>query len=174
MVREGSSSCNGGDGAGPSKRQLGSDPHLGALDYLILWEEKKGSLQSAPLKRHSRPMFDLAPLFTILRLRRDQESQQNKTRQSKCSSKAGFEGFPEIGQIYMKETSSRNRCCLPMCRFGDRYRGGGRSNGRVKISNFPGCLKMTPFYRDSRENPHFGGSKVQAFQWQFSGRVPPI
>ena len=30
-LREGSSSCTGGEG-GPSKGQLGLDPHLGALD----------------------------------------------------------------------------------------------------------------------------------------------
>ena len=32
---------------------------------------------------------------------------------------------------------------------------------------------MALFYRDSIENPQFGGSKVQAFQGQLSGRVPP-
>ena len=33
-------------------------------------------------------------------------------------------------------------------------------------------LRFGPFYRDSLQNPHFGGLKVQTFDLQLSGRVP--
>ena len=45
--------------------------------------------------------------------------------------------------------------------------------GRANILNFQGPLKLTPFYRDAIENRQFWGSKVQVFEGQLSGRVPP-
>ena len=44
--------------------------------------------------------------------------------------------------------------------------------GGVKILNFQ-PLKLTPFYRDSIETRQFRGPKVQVFEGQLSGRVPP-
>ena len=46
--------------------------------------------------------------------------------------------------------------------------------GGVKILNFQGPLKLTTFYRDSIENHQLGGSKVQVFEGQLSGQVPPL
>ena len=45
------------------------------------------------------------------------------------------------------------------CKVGDRDRGvkSPKISGGVKILNFRGSLNLTPFYRDSIENPQFGG-----------------
>ena len=43
----------------------------------------------------------------------------------------------------------------------------------MKILDFEGPLKLTHFYRDSIEKISNLGVKVQAFEGQLSGRVPP-
>ena len=39
----------------------------------------------------------------------------------------------------------------------------------MKILNFRGSLNLTPFYRDSIENPQFGGHKSKLFKDNFRG-----
>ena len=58
--------------------------------------------------------------------------------------------------------------------LGDRDRGSNlRKLGGGENFEFPGPMKFTSFYRDSIENRQFGGSNVQVFEGQLSGRVPP-
>ena len=45
--------------------------------------------------------------------------------------------------------------------------------GGVKIFDFQGPLKLTPFYRDSIENRHFGGQKSKPSSGNFRGEFPP-
>ena len=45
--------------------------------------------------------------------------------------------------------------------------------GRVKILNFQGPLKLTPFYRDSIENRQFRGQKSKFSRGNFRGEFPP-
>ena len=45
--------------------------------------------------------------------------------------------------------------------------------GGVKISNFQGPLKLTPFYRVSIENRQFGGQKSKFSRGNFRGEFPP-
>ena len=45
--------------------------------------------------------------------------------------------------------------------------------GGVKIFNFRGSLNLTPFYRDSIENPQFGGQKSKLSKDNFRGEFPP-
>ena len=45
--------------------------------------------------------------------------------------------------------------------------------GGVKILNFQGPLKLTPFYRDSIESPKFGGQKSKSSRGNFRGEFPP-
>ena len=45
--------------------------------------------------------------------------------------------------------------------------------GGVKISNFQGPLKFTPFYRDSIENRQFGGQNSKSSRGNFRGEFPP-
>ena len=49
MVREGSSSCNGGMGGGPSKRQLGPDPHSGSRKIPPPLSGSRANCESGPL-----------------------------------------------------------------------------------------------------------------------------
>ena len=44
--------------------------------------------------------------------------------------------------------------------------------GGLKISNFQGPLKLTPFYRDSRETPQFGGQEPKLSRGNFWGEFP--
>ena len=60
--------------------------------------------------------------------------------------------------------------------IGDRDRGGSnlrKIRGVVKILNFEGPLKLTPFYRDSIENRQFGGQKSKSSRGNFRGEFPP-
>ena len=45
--------------------------------------------------------------------------------------------------------------------------------GGVKILNFQGPLKLTPFYRTSKENCQFGGQKSKSSRGNFRGELPP-
>ena len=45
--------------------------------------------------------------------------------------------------------------------------------GGVKILNFQGPLKLTPFYRDSIENRQFRGQKSKFSRGNFRGEFPP-
>ena len=45
--------------------------------------------------------------------------------------------------------------------------------GVVKILNFQGPLKLTPFYRDSIENRQFGGQKSKSSKSNFRGEFLP-
>ena len=59
---------------------------------------------------------------------------------------------------------------------GDRDRGGSnlrKLEGGVKILNFQGPLKLTPFYRDSIENRQFRGQKSKFSRGNFRGEFPP-
>ena len=61
-------------------------------------------------------------------------------------------------------------------RFGDRDRGGVKSpkiRGGLKILTFQGSLNLTLFYRDSKENPQFGGPKSKLSKDNFRGELPP-
>ena len=49
-----------------------------------------------------------------------------------------------------------------------QIRGGG-----VKILNFQGPLKLTPFYRDSIETRQFGGQKSKSSRGNFRASSPP-
>ena len=55
--------------------------------------------------------------------------------------------------------------------------GGGvkspKIRGGVKILNFRGSLNLAPFYRDSIENPQFGGQKFKLSKDNFRGEFPP-
>ena len=46
--------------------------------------------------------------------------------------------------------------------------------GGVKILNFQGPLKLTPFYRVSIENRQFGGQKSKFSRGNFRGEFPPL
>ena len=46
--------------------------------------------------------------------------------------------------------------------------------GGVTILNFQGPLTLTPFYRDSIENCHFGGQKSKPSRGNFRGEFPPL
>ena len=58
---------------------------------------------------------------------------------------------------------------------GDRDRGGGdlRKLEGVKIMNFQGTLKLTLFYRDSKENRQFGGQSPSLRGATFGASPPP-
>ena len=56
-------------------------------------------------------------------------------------------------------------------RFGDR--GSPKIRGGVKPSNFQRPLKLTPSYRDSLENPQFGGQKSKLSRGNFRGEFRP-
>ena len=43
----------------------------------------------------------------------------------------------------------------------------------MKILNFQGPLKLTPFYRDSIENRQFRGQKSKFSRGNFRGEFPP-
>ena len=61
--------------------------------------------------------------------------------------------------------------------FGDWDRGGGKSpkiRGGVKILNFRGSRNLTLFYRDSIENPQFGGQKPKLSKDNFLGEFPAL
>ena len=45
--------------------------------------------------------------------------------------------------------------------------------GGVKILNFGGSLNLTPVYRDSIENPQFGGQNCKLSKDNFRGEFPP-
>ena len=54
--------------------------------------------------------------------------------------------------------------------------GGGKSpkiRGGVKILNFGGSLNLALFYRDSTENPQFGGQTSKLSKDNFRGEFPP-
>ena len=44
----------------------------------------------------------------------------------------------------------------------------------VKILNFQGPLKLTPFYRDSTENCQFGGQSTAKFKSEFGSFAAKI
>ena len=46
--------------------------------------------------------------------------------------------------------------------------------GGVKILSFQGPLKLTPVYRDSIENRHFGDQKSKSSRGSFWGESPPL
>ena len=60
-------------------------------------------------------------------------------------------------------------------KIGDRDRGvkSLKIRGGVKIFNFQGPLKLTPFYRDSKENRKFRGQKSKFSRGNFRGEFTP-
>ena len=93
--------------------------------------------------------------------------------------KACSEAWAALNQgkeAHPNKTTHRNTPWL--IHIGDRDRGGGPNlrrkleGGGVKILNFRGSRNLTLPYRDSIDNPQFGGQKSKLSKGNFRGELP--